>query len=508
MNHGTISIWRAETAPRTSPRPSLRRDLEVDVAVVGAGVTGLTLGVLLAEEGLRVAVLERLERGAGTTGGTTAHLTEALDTDYATLVSRFGEEAIRLVVQSVRRAIREIERRATLAGRGCGFRRLPGFRFTEDPKQLGQLEREEKAARAVGVDAACVAHVPLPFPVAGALRFEAQAEVQPLAYLDLLAETFLAAGGELYEDTPVVGATGKQVVVAGGPRVDARFVVDATHTPLGLAPSIQARLTAMTSYVLAARVSTPIGAGLFWDTEDPYHYLRALGPRGDRVLIGGADHHTGRVDDPGRALEDLLRWTRERFGVAAVEARWSAELFEPADGLPYIGALPSDHARFVAAGFSGTGITFGTVAALVIAESIVRGSSPWEQVYAPGRLKPLAEGPAVARENARIAWRFVADRLRQDGPRELAPDTGRIERHGGHQVAVYRDPAGRLHRLSPRCRHLGCVVRWNDFEKSWDCPCHGGRYRGDGRVLYGPPTADLAPDEADAEASDSFRAPR
>jgi glycine/D-amino acid oxidase-like deaminating enzyme/nitrite reductase/ring-hydroxylating ferredoxin subunit len=489
------SVWRTSFDRRTPPAPALRTDRTVDVVVVGAGITGMTLALLLMDAGLEVAVLERLELGAGTTGATTAHLTEALDIDYATLIARFGEDAARAVARSVRAGIGEIERRSAVSGRDTGFRRLPGFRWADRSADLDQLEREAEAAAKIGLDVQLVWDVPLPFATAGALRFPDQAEIHPLVYLDVLAQGFLAGGGQLYEATPVVDVSGKHVTVASGHRVEASYVVDATHTPIGTTPSIQARVFAMTSYVLALQLAEPLGDGLFWDLDDPYHYVRAVGPLGDRILVGGGDHHTGRADDPTRALRELEEWARRRFPVESVERRWSGELFEPADGLPYIGALPTDRTRFVAAGFSGTGLTFGTVAALLIRDLVTEGGSPLEDVYAAGRMNPLVSGGTVARENARIAWRFVADRLRRadESSRELPPGEGRIERSGGRQVAVFRDQDGVLHRLSPRCRHLGCMVAWNPLEQTWDCPCHGGRYRGDGTVLYGPPTQDLEP---------------
>jgi Rieske Fe-S protein len=191
--------------------------------------------------------------------------------------------------------------------------------------------------------------------------------------------------------------------------------------------------------------------------------------------------------------------------VRALEARWSHELFEPADGLPYVGALPGSRSHFVAAGFSGTGMTFGTVAALTLHDLVTQGSSPWESLYAPSRVKALASALPIAEENLRVGWRFVADRLRRGGgvASDLACDQGRVERVDGEQLAVYRDLRGDVHFLSPRCTHMGCIVAWNDAEKTWDCPCHGGRFHRTGKVLYGPPTADLEHEQAEAESSGS-----
>lgn len=498
MKTATRSLWEAECS--LASHPTLDRDLRVDVAILGGGITGLSLALRLAREGRRVALLERARIGAGTTGRTTAHLTAALDVSYDELASRFGDEGARTVVGSTLAAIDEIEERAKLAPDGCGFRRLPGFRFAEQPEQAKDFEREAELACGLGLDATLVREVPLPFRCDRAIRFERQAQFHPLAYLGLLAEMTRAAGGEIFENSPVVAVTDDGVSVAHGPCVRADAVVDATHTPVGLVASIQTRITAFTSYVIAAKLDEPTHPALFWDSADPYHYVRSAGE--GRILVGGEDHRTGRDEAPAARLARLEEWTRKRFAVHSIEAGWSHELFEPADGIPYIGALPGHGTRYVAAGFSGTGMTFGTVAARLLCDLLTDGASPWQDVYSPRRLGPLAAARPVAEENLRIGWRFVADRIAglASHPEPLAHDSGRIERIGGRPRAVYRDVRGDLHVLSPRCTHMGCLVAWNDLEKTWDCPCHGGRFHPTGKPLYGPPTAALERDgDAGAE---------
>jgi glycine/D-amino acid oxidase-like deaminating enzyme/nitrite reductase/ring-hydroxylating ferredoxin subunit len=480
--------------------PTLDADRSADAVIVGGGITGLSTAVQLAEAGLEVVVLERNRVGSGTTGSTTAHLTEALDVDYHTLVSRFGADTAGEVARSSRRAIDEIERRVAESGRSCGFARLPGYRLAENEREAEGLEREAEAARSLGVGAELVDAAPVPFRCQRALRFAEQAQFHPLAYLQALAERVIAAAGSIYEHAPVAEVEDDGVELATGPRVSARHVIDAAHTPVGLVAGIQTRITAFTSYVLCARLEQPLAEpALCWDCADPYHYVRTV--EGDAVLIGGEDHRTGRERNPAARHAALEAWARARFPVRAIEARWSHELFEPADGLPYIGLLPGSRSRLVAAGFSGTGMTFGTVASLLLRDLVVHGESPWARLYSPSRLKPLAAGLPMAEENLRIGWRFVADRLtphRAAQLGDLPADSGRVERLDGKQVAVYRDLRGDLHLLSARCTHMGCIVAWNDAEKTWDCPCHGGRFHPTGKVLYGPPTTDL-PRHADDE---------
>jgi glycine/D-amino acid oxidase-like deaminating enzyme/nitrite reductase/ring-hydroxylating ferredoxin subunit len=501
---GARSLWLRERAATGPRRPQLTRDLEVDVAIAGGGITGLSLAALLCGAGRRVAVVERERIGAGTTGHSTAHLTVALDTDYCTLAQRFGEDALRQVIESVERAIDEVEARALKHPGGCGFRRVPGFRYAEDAGTAARLEADALCAQHVGIEVERLKQLPIPLPCAGALRFERQAELDPVAYCDALLEQVVAAGGQVFEASPVVEADDHALVTESGARVRAAHVVEATHTPLGLVASIQTRLGVYTSYVLAARLQAPIERGLYWDCADPYHYLRAVDDDARLVLFGGEDHRTGREPDPEGRLRALEAFLRARLPVETVVGGWSHEFFEPADGLPYIGLLPGSSSHYVASGYSGTGIGFGTVAALLLRDLVLQGTSPWQELYTPSRLKPLAAGPSVLREGLGVAWRLIADRVRRRAEPELLrlePGDGSLLRIEGEQVAAYRDPAGELHLLSPRCTHLGCIVAWNRLQKTWDCPCHGGRFHATGEPLYGPPVAALAPADERPDAS-------
>lgn len=498
-------LWRRSLAPDRFPR--LERDLAVDVAVIGAGITGLTTAWRLKKAGLRVAVLEAHRVAGGATGYTTGHLTAMPDRSLASLVSSHGEAKTREFLHAGQEAIGLIRAAATELGAKAELASVPGFRFSESRDGARSLRLDAELARGFGLAASYTRDVPLPFPVAGALRLEDQAQFDAVRYVEALAEAVDGAGSRIYAGTPVTEIQdGAPCRVSAPPHtVTAGWVVEATHTPLNLDLAVQTRLGPYTTYVLALDVDPAPPDGLFWDDADPYHYLRlAYG----RLLAGGADHKTGQEDDPEARYRELLEWTRARFPVRGLEARWTHEIFEPADGLPYIGRDPGTDHVYLATGYAGNGLTLGTIAGETLSELILGRSSRWKDLFSPSRVKPLASAREVLRENLNVAWRLIADRLRRetaDGRPPLAPGEGRVLDVDGRKAAVWRDEGGAIHVMSAVCTHAGCVVRWNGAARTWDCPCHGGRYLPDGRVLNGPPTRDLkkapAPESGESTAT-------
>lgn len=469
------------------------------MAIVGGGITGLTTALLLARAGRQVAVLELGSLASGTTGDTTGHLTASLDRSLDDLVSKFGEEGARTAVQASMTAIDFIEKTAGELSIACELGRVPGYRFTESADDVPALEREEELARRFGLTVALLREAPLPFPVVAALRFERQAQMNPLPYCRALADEVVRLGGEIFTGTLVdsVHDGAPCQIHACGHVISADTAILATHTPLGKVLSLQARLSAYTSYVLAFAVGRrPPPEGLFWDTENPYHYVRRARLGGeDLLLIGGEDHRTGKEPHPEARFSALESYARRHFDLGAVAARWSGEFFEPADGLPYIGRLGSTDHLLVGTGFSGTGLTFGTVAALLLSDLVEARANPWEELFLPTRVKPFASAQEVVKASASVAWSWAAARLRpaEKEPLEALPaGEGRLMMIGGKRAAVYRDHAGEVHAMSPFCTHLGCVVEWNGSARSWDCPCHGGRFHPTGEVLSSPATSPLA----------------
>ncbi len=490
--HAPTSPWM-EVEGR--PRPSLAGDLDVDVAVVGGGITGLTAAYLLAGEGRRVCVLEARRLVAGVSGGTTAHLTEALDTRYHELIRTFGEEGAATAARSQRAAIDRVERIVRDEGIDAGLRRVPGWLYAESAQAAPEVEREAEAVARLGLDARLTTDVPLPFSTTVALRFERQAELHPRRYLLPLADRIEALGGSIFEHTRVTDfEDGTPCTVhAPGGTVTARAVLFCTHANVSAKLLLQPKLAQYRSYVIALRSRGPLLPGLFWDTADPYHYVRGLDDgQGPLVLVGGEDHKVGQEDDTRRPFARLEEWAIRRFDWSSIAYRWSAQVVEPVDGLPYVGRNPAGHHVYLATGYAGNGITSGTMAAMLLADLALGRESPWASLYDPGRKRTLAQPSHAAElvaENLDFPAHLLRDRLspaEAHGLDEVARGEGKIVQLGGHKVACFRDEQGQVHALSPACTHLGCHVAWNAAERSWDCPCHGSRFAPTGEVIDGP----------------------
>jgi glycine/D-amino acid oxidase-like deaminating enzyme/nitrite reductase/ring-hydroxylating ferredoxin subunit len=476
-------------------------DMNADVVVVGGGITGATAALRLAEAGKSVILLEGRQICSGVTGHTTAHLTEALDGRYANIADKLGDDAAEVAAQASRAAINHVFLRVNQLGIDCELHTVPGFLYGEQEADRDELVREFDAVRAVGVRAELVRHVELPFPVVLAVQYFDQARFHPQKYVRGLLKGAAERGVRIFEHSHVAAIEDDSVRLDTGRRVTAKAIFCATHTPLTHL-QMQAKLLHSQSYVLGYR-GRPIGDALFWDSGAPYHYLRLASLRGEELfLVGGADHRTGECDDTRQRFSQLAGYADRRFPVGRPDFRWSAELVEPIDGLPYIGKLPNSKSTFVATGYAGNGMTFGTVAGLLVSDLILGVDNSWRETFEPSRLTLSSVGKLV-RENLPLPRHRIAERLRRgevDVTRAIEPGDGKIMRKNGKRLAVHRDLAGALHVVSAICPHAGCVVHFNRAEQSWDCPCHGSRFTTDGAVLDGPAMTALTKyDKSDTE---------
>jgi glycine/D-amino acid oxidase-like deaminating enzyme/nitrite reductase/ring-hydroxylating ferredoxin subunit len=492
--NGSASLWVATSS--SVSYPTLRGgDLRVDVAIVGAGVTGVTAALLLAEAGKTVVVLEARQVASGVTGNTTAHLTEILDTRYHELERTFGLEGARHARDSSRLAIELIGKLAAAAGVEQEFARVPGYLFAAREGQVEELLKERDALVRVGVDVLDAPTLPLS-PVSAAVGLPAQAIIHPTRYVHALAALAARHGASIFENTAVTAIEEGDVCTlrtASGAVVRADRVILATHSPLTHL-FLQTKVKQYRSYVVSGPSERPL-PGLYWDLDDPYHYVRAARIDGvQHWIIGGEDHKTGQEEDTTARLGALTEYARA-LGLESVTHSWSAQVVEPIDGLPYIGAGSDDSHVYLATGFSGNGMTFGTLAARLLADACLGVPNPFAALFDARRLPKASLLPSYLQENADFPIEFtkgVVGAITSRTVRDVARGHGEIVRSGGKALAVYRDDDGTVHAVSAICTHLGCVVAFNSAEKSWDCPCHGSRFALDGTVLDGPAWKPLA----------------
>jgi glycine/D-amino acid oxidase-like deaminating enzyme/nitrite reductase/ring-hydroxylating ferredoxin subunit len=480
----------------------LTTDLDTDVAVVGAGIAGISVAYELTKAGRRVVVVDAGAVGGGMTSRTSAHLASAIDDRITTLIRLHGEAIARLAVESHAAAIDRIEAIQRDEAISCDFRRLDGFLCLAPGNEEALLDEELDAARKVGfAGVEKLSRAPLGGDAAPCLRFPHQGRVHPTKYLAGLARAIEAQGGRLFADTRVVSVTGGASPILDtekGQHVTAAAIVVATNTPVNDRVTTHTKQAPYRSFAIAMRVPKgSVADALYWDTATPYHYVRLQegDAAGDFLMVGGEDHKTGQEDDGAARLAALEAWARERFPAAgAVEHRWSGQVMEPVDGLAFIGRNPGEDGVFIATGDSGMGMTHGAIAGMLIADLVLERENDWAALYDPARLTPKAAG-AFAKENLNVAAQYRDFVTPGDiaTPEELEPGEGAVMRRGLRKVAVFRDEESRLHEHSAICPHMGCIVHWNTLEGCFDCPCHGSQFAVDGGVLNGPAISGLAP---------------
>ena len=489
----TTSVWRA-TAPKTA-FPMLQEEATADVVIVGGGITGITLALNLVEQGTSVILLEARDVGCGSTGNSTGNLYETISSGIRTIVDRWGEDVAHAVSTARRKAVEQIEQRVRQFNIPCEFRRCALYRYATSASAQASIENEYQGSLKAGLRAHFEKTLPAPFeqPQGPVLVLNNQAQFQPQAYVEGLAREAANRGCRIFENSIVLGVDADQHVVStANGKVKAREIVLATHSPIGM-HLVQAEMTVNREYGLATRI--PRGSfpeGIFWGSGVERLSVRSLDVDDESFFVCvGEEHKTGQ-QDTSISMDRLESAAQANFKVPEAEFRWSAQNYSAADGLPYIGRDATG--CFIATGFATDGLTYGTVAASLIADQIAGRDNVFAPIVKASRFSPLKGAKGLAEENVTVLKSLVKDYVtdRETIPlSQLMPGKAAMVKFENASLAAYRDPHGTLFAVSPVCTHMKCKVHWNAVESSWDCPCHGSRFAPDGTVIEGPATEPL-----------------
>lgn len=491
----TLSVWKSAAAETTFP--VLNNDITVDVAIVGGGITGITAAYLLAKRGKKVAVLEARKIGDGATGYSTGNLYAPIGSEgLHTVKSKWNEEVMQKVVASRAAAVDFIEERVNEFSIDCGFRRVPWCLFSNMEKHESYINKEQKAVESAGL--ATLSDIPFPLPYKYGFRIDNQAQFNPFAYVTALANSISPNNCFIYENTKVTRVKEGEACTleTTGGTVTAAQVVMATHTPKGIY-KVHTSLGPYRECAVAVKLNGAYPPpGTFWYMLESEHYsLRTYEtPDGPVLMVLGETYKVGHSDNTEEKFQTLENFLRDHFDVVSVEYKWAAQQYKPADSIPYIGISSGNEKTYIATGFSADGLTWGTLAAMIISDQILGVNNPWSETFKAARTTPIASAGKFIKENIDVLGQYLKDipgNVDAKDVDEIKPGEGKVVQINGEKVAAYRNEQNQMYLCSAVCTHMECIVAFNAAERSWDCPCHGSRFTVEGEVIEGPAITDL-----------------
>ena len=476
--------WPASTPESDFPR--LSGHSECEVAVVGAGIAGLSTALALCEAGKSVVVLEARKVGRQVTGLSTAKVTTQHALIYRDLIAKAGRATAQSYADANKQALQRIADWVEQYAIDCDFQRRSAYVYSLSEKQDEALRSEAEAARSLGLDARVVERAPLPFATSSALEFPQQAQFNPARYLLGLAQAVQDKGGRIFENTRATDFEHHerwQIGFEGGV-LSADKLVITTHMPVKTPVDYVSPTQPRCHVAIAFRPSDEKTLdGMFIAADEPTHSIRmAQDNDGPLILVLGPRFNTGQDADVAQRFVELERWARQHLPVAEAVWRWCNEDYDTPDRMAYVGEPDAQKAPglYLATGFSAWGITNGTASGIGLAQQIASGHWPWGTLFDPKR--DAGEDLNQSSDSHTLI----------DDVQALKPGQGGVISHGEDKLAVWRDDSGKLHALNAECTHMGCPVTWNNADRTWDCPCHGSIFEADGKVRHGPACEPLA----------------
>ncbi|WP_144552804.1 FAD-dependent oxidoreductase [Bacillus sp. X1(2014)] len=486
------TYWREIELPSFK---KLTEDISVDVAIVGAGITGITAAYLLSKQGVKVAILEAGSVLNGTTGHTTAKVTAQHGLIYDEFINHFGEEKARLYFESHMNAMQFVESNVNEKGIDCDFSKQDAYIYAVTDEYKEKLVTEWEAYKRLNIDGALKDTIPFNIEVKAALMMRNQAQFHPLKYLKALLDEAVQAGCMVFENTTATDIQDddqqSKVVTKSGFNVTCTKVIIASHFPFYDLPGLYfARMYADRSYAIGIKTDKEYPGGMYISADSPTRSIRYTPVNGENlIIIGGENHKTGQGIDTIAHFENLETFAEEVFGIKEYDYRWSAQDLVTLDKLPYIGPITSEREHIlVATGFKKWGMTTGTMAGHLLADYALNNENPYKQLYSPSRFQADPDLKSIVSTNVDVAKHLIKGKLEivPGDPDDLSDGEGSVVMYNGKRAGAYKDENGKLYIVDTTCTHLGCECEWNHAEKTWDCPCHGSRYAYSGDVIEGP----------------------
>jgi glycine/D-amino acid oxidase-like deaminating enzyme/nitrite reductase/ring-hydroxylating ferredoxin subunit len=477
--------------------PPLKGDVKTEIVVIGGGIAGIMTAHFLKMAGQKFILIEKDKILHGVTGHTTAKLTSQHNLIYDYLINNFGKENAGLYAEANQTAIEKV---ATLIDErkiDCDFQRRNAYTFALTPEEKEMVQKETEVAKSLGLPASFIGKTDLPFETLGAVCFENQAIFHPVKFLLALAETLTGEGGQIFENTRAlsIGEGSPNKINTDRGQITAKGVIVATNFPIYDKCSFFARMWPRRSYALAARLKGKPPQGYYISTSENYRSVRPHFPDDNVVLINGNPHKTGQAKDTVQKYHEMVNYAQRHFNIKSISWHWSTQDNFPNDRIPYIGRASLNSKNiWVATGFKGWGMSHGIVSGILLSDLVLGKNNPYKELFDPCRTTIKTSAREFVKQNVNVAQKYISGHLSENESRNLKDiknGEGKIMEIKGNKIAAYKDNQGKLHTLSPVCQHLGCIVAWNNAEKSWDCPCHGSRYTAEGKVIHSPTTKDL-----------------
>lgn len=485
------SYWLASTD--LTDYPELREDITVDALIVGGGMVGILTAYLLQKEGVHTAILEADRIVMGTTAHTTAKITSQHGIIYDKIKNQRGIDIARQYADANETAIREIKNIAQACKIECDYLPQDAIVYTQQDKNIEKIENEIKTVSELGIKASWIDEIPFPIPMKGGMKFEDQAQFHPRKFLIPLAEKIASDGVQIYENSRAVDLEyGDKITVitAQRKRVTANRVIIASHYPFYNKHGMYySRIYTERAYAIAFTAKEKYPGGMYINAEDPSRSLRYQPYEGgELIIVVGENHKTGQGNDMNNHYHELITYSDEIFPMQDLLYRWSTQDCMTLDGVPYVGLHQPDRPNlYVATGFEKWGMSNSMASAALLRDLIVKGESPWQEVYDPSRKNITGQIKSFIVENADVAKHLIKGKLAPvPDDVEIEKGEGKLIEANAEKTGAYRDDDGKLHLVNTTCTHMGCELNWNSAERSWDCPCHGSRFTWSGAILEGP----------------------